>query len=113
MRLLFWHILGGDGAGADGGVCVCVCVLRVCVCVCVHVPEPQLKGIVTRLFSQQGFYLQMQPDGTIDGSKDENSDNSEWSILEATASSVKHLMATSQLYNRLLHLYALAFLILI
>ncbi|MED6245681.1 Fibroblast growth factor 12 [Characodon lateralis] len=37
--------------------------------------EPQLKGIVTRLFSQQGFYLQMQPDGTIDGSKDENSDN--------------------------------------
>uniref|UniRef100_A0A8C2ZZI0 Fibroblast growth factor 12a n=1 Tax=Cyclopterus lumpus TaxID=8103 RepID=A0A8C2ZZI0_CYCLU len=37
--------------------------------------EPQLKGIVTRLFSQQGFYLQMQPDGTIDGTKDENSDN--------------------------------------
>ncbi|XP_061097092.1 fibroblast growth factor 12a isoform X3 [Conger conger] len=36
--------------------------------------EPQLKGIVTRLFSQQGFYLQMQPDGAIDGSKDENSD---------------------------------------
>nr|XP_023865149.1 fibroblast growth factor 12-like [Salvelinus alpinus] len=36
--------------------------------------EPQLKGIVTRLFSQQGFYLQMQPDGSIDGSKDENSD---------------------------------------
>lgn len=41
-------------------------------------PEPQLKGIVTRLFSQQGFYLQMQPDGTIDGIKDENSDYSEW-----------------------------------
>ncbi len=40
-------------------------------------PEPQLKGIVTRLFSQQGFYLQMQPDGTIDGIKDENSDYSE------------------------------------
>uniref|UniRef100_A0A671P7D7 Fibroblast growth factor 12a n=1 Tax=Sinocyclocheilus anshuiensis TaxID=1608454 RepID=A0A671P7D7_9TELE len=39
--------------------------------------EPQLKGIVTRLFSQQGFYLQMQPDGTIDGIKDENSDYSE------------------------------------
>lgn len=37
-------------------------------------PEPQLKGIVTRLFSQQGFYLQMMPDGTIDGCKDENSD---------------------------------------
>uniref|UniRef100_A0A672M3G5 Fibroblast growth factor 12a n=1 Tax=Sinocyclocheilus grahami TaxID=75366 RepID=A0A672M3G5_SINGR len=39
--------------------------------------DPQLKGIVTRLFSQQGFYLQMQPDGTIDGIKDENSDYSE------------------------------------
>lgn len=55
----------------------CLCV-RVCACV----TEPQLKGIVTRLFSQQGFYLRMQPDGTIDGSKDENSDNSEWSIIE-------------------------------
>eukprot|EP00064_Thunnus_orientalis_P024948 superscaffoldBa00011552_g25271 len=39
--------------------------------------EPQLKGIVTRLFSEQGFFLQMQPDGTISGNKDENSDNSE------------------------------------
>uniref|UniRef100_A0A3Q2HB42 Fibroblast growth factor 12 n=1 Tax=Equus caballus TaxID=9796 RepID=A0A3Q2HB42_HORSE len=37
-------------------------------------PEPQLKGIVTRLFSQQGYFLQMHPDGTIDGTKDENSD---------------------------------------
>uniref|UniRef100_A0A8C9SKV6 Fibroblast growth factor 12 n=1 Tax=Scleropages formosus TaxID=113540 RepID=A0A8C9SKV6_SCLFO len=36
--------------------------------------EPQLKGIVTRLFSEQGFYLQMHPDGTVDGTKDENSD---------------------------------------
>ncbi|MBN3280237.1 FGF12 factor, partial [Polyodon spathula] len=36
--------------------------------------EPQLKGIVTRLFSQQGFFLQMHPDGTIDGNKDESSD---------------------------------------
>uniref|UniRef100_A0A2K6FL07 Fibroblast growth factor 12 n=1 Tax=Propithecus coquereli TaxID=379532 RepID=A0A2K6FL07_PROCO len=36
--------------------------------------EPQLKGIVTRLFSQQGYFLQMHPDGTIDGTKDENSD---------------------------------------
>lgn len=42
----------------------------------VFVSEPQLKGIVTRLFSQQGFYLQMQPDGSIDGIKDENSDYS-------------------------------------
>lgn len=38
--------------------------------------EPQLKGIVTRLFSQQGYFLQMHPDGTIDGTKDENSDYS-------------------------------------
>uniref|UniRef100_A0A3B4B0R5 Fibroblast growth factor 13 n=1 Tax=Periophthalmus magnuspinnatus TaxID=409849 RepID=A0A3B4B0R5_9GOBI len=34
----------------------------------------QLKGIVTRLFSEQGFYLQMLSDGTISGCKDENSD---------------------------------------
>lgn len=38
--------------------------------------EPQLKGIVTRLFSQQEYFLQMHPDGTIDGTKDENSDYS-------------------------------------
>ncbi|KAM3868893.1 fibroblast growth factor 13-like [Diretmus argenteus] len=36
-------------------------------------PEPQLKGIVTRLSNRQGFQLQMQPDGTIDGTKDEDS----------------------------------------
>ncbi|XP_030193093.1 fibroblast growth factor 12 isoform X2 [Gadus morhua] len=34
----------------------------------------QLKGIVTRLLGEHGFYLQMQPDGTVGGSKDENSD---------------------------------------
>ncbi|CAB1454564.1 unnamed protein product [Pleuronectes platessa] len=43
--------------------------------------EPQLKGIVTRLFSQQGFYLQMKPDGTIDGSKDENSDHTLFNLI--------------------------------
>ncbi|XP_051556982.1 fibroblast growth factor 12-like isoform X3 [Myxocyprinus asiaticus] len=43
--------------------------------------EPQLKGIVTRLFSQQGFYLQMQPDGTIDGIKDENSDYTLFNLI--------------------------------
>lgn len=47
------------------------------VCVCCCVSEPQLKGIVTRLFSEQGYFLQMLPDGTIGGNKDENSDNSE------------------------------------
>ncbi|OCT59640.1 fibroblast growth factor 11 [Xenopus laevis] len=33
--------------------------------------EPQLKGIITRLFSRVGFYLQLLPDGTIQGSKEE------------------------------------------
>ncbi|ROJ25440.1 Fibroblast growth factor 12 [Anabarilius grahami] len=44
-------------------------------------PEPQLKGIVTRLFSEQGFYLQMQPDGTVSGSKDENSDYTLFNLI--------------------------------
>lgn len=70
-----------------------MCVVRAHVCI----SEPQLKGIVTRLFSQQGFYLQMQPDGTIDGSKDENSDNSEWSVMEAVASILKHSVSVSLL----------------
>uniref|UniRef100_A0A3Q3D1R7 Fibroblast growth factor n=1 Tax=Hippocampus comes TaxID=109280 RepID=A0A3Q3D1R7_HIPCM len=35
-------------------------------------PEPQLKGIVSRLYSQHGYYLQMQPDGTIDSTRDES-----------------------------------------
>ncbi|MGH0162494.1 UNVERIFIED_CONTAM: hypothetical protein FKN15_072074 [Acipenser sinensis] len=35
-------------------------------------PEPQLKGIVTKLFSRQGFHLQLQADGTIDGTKEED-----------------------------------------
>lgn len=43
--------------------------------------EPQLKGIVTRLFSEQGFYLQMMPDGTISGSKDENSDYTLFNLI--------------------------------
>uniref|UniRef100_A0A4W3IPM0 Fibroblast growth factor n=1 Tax=Callorhinchus milii TaxID=7868 RepID=A0A4W3IPM0_CALMI len=42
---------------------------------------PQLKGIVTRLFGQQGFYLQMQPDGTIDGTKDENSNYTLFNLI--------------------------------
>ncbi|XP_052001198.1 fibroblast growth factor 11a isoform X2 [Xyrauchen texanus] len=35
--------------------------------------DPQLKGIVTRLYCRHGFYLQMLPDGTLDGTKDESS----------------------------------------
>ncbi|XP_073507193.1 fibroblast growth factor 11-like isoform X1 [Phyllobates terribilis] len=34
-------------------------------------PEPQLKGIVTRLLSRMGFYLQFLPDGTLSGTKEE------------------------------------------
>ncbi|XP_072286502.1 fibroblast growth factor 13 isoform X2 [Pyxicephalus adspersus] len=36
-------------------------------------PEPQLKGIVTKLYSRQGYHLQLQADGTIDGTKEEES----------------------------------------
>ncbi|XP_049433596.1 fibroblast growth factor 12-like isoform X2 [Epinephelus fuscoguttatus] len=43
--------------------------------------EPQLKGIVTRLFSEQGFFLQMQPDGAISGNKDENSDYTLFNLI--------------------------------
>ncbi|XP_051535296.1 fibroblast growth factor 12-like isoform X3 [Myxocyprinus asiaticus] len=43
--------------------------------------EPQLKGIVTRLLSEQGFFLQMQPDGTVNGSKDENSDYTLFNLI--------------------------------
>ncbi|XP_078067870.1 fibroblast growth factor 13a isoform X1 [Mustelus asterias] len=35
--------------------------------------EPQLKGIVTKLYSRQGYHLQLQPDGVIDGTKEEGS----------------------------------------
>ncbi|XP_067362713.1 fibroblast growth factor 12-like isoform X2 [Channa argus] len=43
--------------------------------------EPQLKGIVTRLKSEQGFFLQMLSDGTIGGNKDENSDNTLFNLI--------------------------------
>lgn len=44
-------------------------------------PEPQLKGIVTRLYSQHGFYLQMQPDGTVGSTKDEGSSFSQFNLI--------------------------------
>ncbi|XP_062391661.1 fibroblast growth factor 11 [Sardina pilchardus] len=44
-------------------------------------PEPQLKGIVTRLYSQHGYYLQMQPDGTMDGTRDESSSFSQFNLI--------------------------------
>lgn len=40
---------------------------------CFCTAEPQLKGIVTRLYCRHGFYLQMLPDGTMEGTKDESS----------------------------------------
>src|SRR4029434_429971 len=36
-------------------------------------PEPQLTAIVTRMYCRHGFYLQMLPGGTMDGTKDESS----------------------------------------
>ncbi|XP_056263987.1 fibroblast growth factor 11 isoform X1 [Pseudoliparis swirei] len=44
-------------------------------------PEPQLKGIVTRLYSQHGFYLQMQPDGSMDSTRDESSSFSQFNLI--------------------------------
>lgn len=41
-------------------------------------PDPQLKGIVTRLYCRQGYYLQMNPDGSLDGTKDDSSNSSEY-----------------------------------
>ncbi|XP_037125627.1 fibroblast growth factor 13 isoform X2 [Syngnathus acus] len=43
--------------------------------------EPQLKGIVSRLYSQHGYYLQMQPDGTMDGTRDESSLFSQFNLI--------------------------------
>ncbi|XP_049896421.1 fibroblast growth factor 11 isoform X2 [Epinephelus moara] len=43
--------------------------------------EPQLKGIVTRLYSQHGYYLQMQPDGTMDSTRDESSSFSQFNLI--------------------------------
>uniref|UniRef100_A0AAY3ZY47 Fibroblast growth factor n=1 Tax=Denticeps clupeoides TaxID=299321 RepID=A0AAY3ZY47_9TELE len=43
--------------------------------------KPQLKGIVTRLYSQHGYYLQMLPDGTLDGTRDESSSFSQFNLI--------------------------------
>ncbi|KAK2828728.1 hypothetical protein Q5P01_019762 [Channa striata] len=43
--------------------------------------EPQLKGIVTRLYSQHGYYLQMQPDGTLDSTRDESSSFTQFNLI--------------------------------
>ncbi|MGH0147998.1 UNVERIFIED_CONTAM: hypothetical protein FKN15_011867 [Acipenser sinensis] len=43
--------------------------------------DPQLKGIVTRLYSRQGYYLQMHPDGSLDGTKDDSSNSSLFNLI--------------------------------
>ncbi|XP_037543403.1 fibroblast growth factor 11 isoform X1 [Nematolebias whitei] len=44
-------------------------------------PEPQLKGIVSRLYSQHGYYLQMQPDGTVGSTKEEGSSFTQFNLI--------------------------------
>ncbi|XP_030610029.1 fibroblast growth factor 11a isoform X2 [Archocentrus centrarchus] len=43
--------------------------------------SPQLKGIVTRLYCRHGFYLQMLPDGTMEGTKDESSSFLQFNLI--------------------------------
>lgn len=43
--------------------------------------DPQLKGTVTGLFSQEGYFLQMHPDGTIDQTQEENSDHTLFNLI--------------------------------
>ncbi|XP_061548551.1 fibroblast growth factor 14-like isoform X1 [Phycodurus eques] len=43
--------------------------------------EPQLKGIVTRLFCRHGFYLQMGQDGSLDGTKDDSTNSSLFNLI--------------------------------
>ncbi|KAJ4948094.1 hypothetical protein JOQ06_019634, partial [Pogonophryne albipinna] len=43
--------------------------------------EPQLKGIVTRLYCRHGFYLQMLPGGTMEGTKDESSSFLQFNLI--------------------------------
>lgn len=47
---------------------------------CVCFSDPQLKGIVTRLYCRQGYYLQMHPDGALDGTKDDSTNSSKFSV---------------------------------
>uniref|UniRef100_A0A4W4DSV5 Fibroblast growth factor n=1 Tax=Electrophorus electricus TaxID=8005 RepID=A0A4W4DSV5_ELEEL len=59
---------------------------------------PQLKGIVTRLYSQHGYYLQMQPDGTMDGTRDESSSFSQFNLIPVGLRIVAIQGAKSGLY---------------
>ncbi|XP_066542555.1 fibroblast growth factor 14 isoform X3 [Hoplias malabaricus] len=44
-------------------------------------PPPPLFGIVTRLYCRQGYYLQMNPDGSLDGTKDDSSNSSLFNLI--------------------------------
>lgn len=55
--------------------------------------EPQLKGIVTKLYSRQGFHLQLQADGTIDSTKEEDNNYGP----SATCDVFKHDLAYTRL----------------
>ncbi|XP_036692991.1 fibroblast growth factor 11 isoform X2 [Balaenoptera musculus] len=43
--------------------------------------EPQLKGIVTKLFCCQGFYLQANPDGSIQGTPEDTSSFTHFNLI--------------------------------
>ncbi|XP_072497310.1 fibroblast growth factor 11 isoform X2 [Notamacropus eugenii] len=44
-------------------------------------PEPQLKGIITKLFCRQGFYLQANPDGSIIGTQEDTSSFTQFNLI--------------------------------
>uniref|UniRef100_A0A8B9YP91 Fibroblast growth factor n=1 Tax=Bos mutus grunniens TaxID=30521 RepID=A0A8B9YP91_BOSMU len=43
--------------------------------------DPQLKGIVTRLYCRQGYYLQMHPDGALDGTKEDSTNSTLFNLI--------------------------------
>lgn len=84
-------------------VCACPWVLT-CVQPWFSSAEPQLKGIVTRLYCRHGFYLQMLPDGTMEGTKDESSSFCKWTIRHAEKLSASLInVCVSQLCQYIQH----------
>lgn len=70
------------------GLTICILLLTYlsfspCFPLSLSVSDPQLKGIVTRLYCRQGYYLQMNSDGSLDGTKDDNSNSCEYTFLSA------------------------------
>ncbi|TSK17831.1 Fibroblast growth factor 14 [Bagarius yarrelli] len=71
--------------------------------------DPQLKGIVTRLYCRQGYYLQMSPDGSLDGTKDDSSNSSIFNLIPVGLRIVAIQSVKTGLYiamNAEGHLYA-------